>query len=294
MSNLKQMNIGGQIVPVVNGIVDVEGMKFHDIEGGFGEGKKAILVKEIAEIHGRELRVINQNIERNRLRFKDGIDILDLKGTEFEITLSDHGIYNQNSINRSEKIYMLSERGYAKLLKILEDDVAWEQYEKLVDGYFNMRGQTLNTSELSPELQMFKQIFDTVAKQQLENKQMKEEIKETKEEIQGIRDIVAINTTNWRKDTSSLISKISLKLGGYENINLLREESYRILEERGRTRLSVKLTNKRRRMAEEGVCKSKRDKLNKLDVIADDNRLVETYIAIVKEMAIKYGISTNQ
>lgn len=129
MSNLKQMNIGGQIVPVVvNGIVDVEGMKFHDIEGGFGEGKKAILVKEIAEIHGRELRVINQNIERNRLRFKDGIDILDLKGTEFEITLSDHGIYNQNSINRSEKIYMLSERGYAKLLKILEDDVAWEQY----------------------------------------------------------------------------------------------------------------------------------------------------------------------
>lgn len=294
MSNLKQMNIGGQIVPVVvNGIVDVEGMKFHDIEGGFGEGKKAILVKEIAEIHGRELRVINQNIERNRLRFKDGIDILDLKGTEFEITLSDHGIYNQNSINRSEKIYMLSERGYAKLLKILEDDVAWEQYEKLVDGYFNMRGQTLNTSELSPELQMFKQIFDTVAKQQLENKQMKEEIKETKEELQGIRDIVAINTTNWRKDTSSLISKISLKLGGYENINLLREESYKILEERGHTRLSVKLTNKRRRMAEEGVCKSKRDKLNKLDVIADDSRLVETYMAIVKEMAIRYGVSTN-
>lgn len=296
MSNLKQMNIGGQIVPVVvNGIVDVEGMKFHDIEGGFGEGKKAILVKEIAEIHGRELRVINQNIERNRLRFKDGIDIVDLKSViQNDRDLLNNLGFSNSSIANSNCIYMLSERGYAKLLKILEDDVAWEQYEKLVDGYFNMRGQTLNTSELSPELQMFKQIFDTVAKQQLENKQMKEEIKETKEEIQGIRDIVAINTTNWRKDTSSLISKISLKLGGYENINLLREESYRILEERGRTRLSVKLTNKRRRMAEEGVCKSKRDKLNKLDVIADDNRLVETYIAIVKEMAIKYGISTNQ
>jgi len=294
MSNLKQMNIGGQIVPVVvNGIVDVEGMKFHDIEGGFGEGKKAILVKEIAEIHGRELRVINQNIERNRLRFKNGIDIVDLKGTEFEITLSDHGIYNQNSINRSEKIYMLSERGYAKLLKILEDDVAWEQYEKLVDGYFNMRGQTLNTSELSPELQMFNQMFKAIANSELEQKKLKAAVEETKEELQGIRDIVAINTTNWRKDTSSLISKISLKLGGYENINLLREESYKILEKRGHTRLSVKLTNKRRRMAEEGVCKSKRDKLNKLDVIADDSRLVETYMAIVKEMAIRYGVSTN-
>lgn len=188
---------------------------------------------------------------------------------------------------------MLSERGYAKLLKILEDDVAWEQYEKLVDGYFNMRGQTLNTSELSPELQMFNQMFKAIANSELEQKKLKAAVEETKEELQGIRDIVAINTTNWRKDTSSLISKISLKLGGYENINLLREESYKILEERGHTRLSVKLTNKRRRMAEEGVCKSKRDKLNKLDVIADDSRLVETYMAIVKEMAIRYGVSTN-
>lgn len=137
----------------INGLKEIAGMKFHDIEGGFGEGKKAILAKEIAIIHGRELRVINQNIERNKSRFKDSIDIIDIKGTGFEITLSDHGIYNQNSINRSENIYLLSERGYAKLLKILEDDVAWEQYEKLVDGYFNMRGQALNTSKLSKEIQ---------------------------------------------------------------------------------------------------------------------------------------------
>ncbi len=151
--------IGGQKVPYVtneikvNGLVNIEGMKFHNIEGGFGQGKKAMLVKEIAEIHGRELKDINRNINKNINRFKKDIDIVDLKGTEFEVILNHHGIYNQNSINRSENIYLLSERGYAKLLKILEDDVAWEQYEKLVDGYFNMRGQALNTSKLSKELQ---------------------------------------------------------------------------------------------------------------------------------------------
>lgn len=170
------------------------------------------------------------------------------------------------------KEYLLTRDGFTFIVMGFTGAKADAWKLKYIEAFNKMeeelKGQALKTSELSPELQMFKQIFDTVAKQQLENKQMKEEIKETKEEIQGIRDIVAIN--------------------------LLREESYRILEERGRTRLSVKLTNKRRRMAEEGVCKSKRDKLNKLDVIADDNRLVETYIAIVKEMAIKYGISTNQ
>ena len=44
-------------------------------------------------------------------------------------------------MNASKNIYLLSERGYAKLLKILEDDVAWEQYDKLVDGYFTLRAK---------------------------------------------------------------------------------------------------------------------------------------------------------
>ena len=126
---------------MIKGIKNIDGMKFHDVEGGFGEGKKAMLVKDIANIYGRELQHVNQNINRNRKRFKDGIDIIDLKGTEFAITLSESGIYTQNSINASSNIYLLSERGYAKLLKILEDDLAWEQYDKLVDEYFNMRAE---------------------------------------------------------------------------------------------------------------------------------------------------------
>ncbi|MDU6935099.1 MAG: ORF6N domain-containing protein [Clostridium sp.] len=56
----------------INGLKQIENMKFHDIEGGFGEGKKAMLVKEIANIHGRELKVINQNINNNISRFKKG------------------------------------------------------------------------------------------------------------------------------------------------------------------------------------------------------------------------------
>ncbi|MFR5524597.1 MAG: hypothetical protein ACLTJG_06585 [[Clostridium] innocuum] len=51
------------------------------------------------------------------------------------------------------------------------------------------------------------------------------------------------------------------------------------------------MTNKRRRMADEGICKSKRDKLNYLDIIAEDKKLVEIYTAIVKELAIKYGVA---
>jgi hypothetical protein len=134
---------------IIKGIKNIEGMKFHDIEGGFGKGKKAVLVKEISEIHGRDLKDINRNINNNIKRFRNGVDILDLKNGDFDSPLQELG-FSKRDISISNNIYLLSERGYSKLLKILEDDVAWEQYEKLVDGYFNMRG---NMPKLSKELQ---------------------------------------------------------------------------------------------------------------------------------------------
>lgn len=126
----------------IGGLITIGSMKFHDIEGGFGKDKKAMLVKEIAEIHSRPLFKVNQLINDNRKHFISGKDIIDVKANGFEpfaILLKDSGIYTQNAINASTNIYILSERGYAKLLKIMDDDLAWEKYDQLVDGYFQMR-----------------------------------------------------------------------------------------------------------------------------------------------------------
>lgn len=279
---------------IIKGLVDIEGMKFHDIEGGFGKNKKSMLVRDIAEIHGRDLGKVNELINNNRKRFSDDVDIVDLKANPFEGLGYESTGYTKQSFNQSKNIYLLSERGYAKLLKILEDDIAWEQYEKLVDSYFNMRAkekkQTLNTSELSPELQMFNKMFQAMANVELSNKELKEEITSTNVKLDGIKDIVALNSTDWKKDTSNLISKMALKLGGFEHISDLRKESYNLLNKRTGIKLETRLTNKRRRMADEGVCKSKRDKLNYIDVIQEDKKELEVYLAIVKEMAIKYGV----
>lgn len=142
----------------INGLKEIEGMKFHDIEGGFGQGKKAMLVKEIANIHARQEPHINELINNNIKRFKDGVDIINLLSSEdFKIVVDDLGL---RTSNRQKYSYLLSERGYSKLLKILEDDVAWEQYEKLVDGYFNLRSEL---PQLSKELQA---IFALDGKQQ--------------------------------------------------------------------------------------------------------------------------------
>ena len=48
---------------------------------------------------------------------------------------------------------------------------------------------------------------------------------------------------------------------------------------------------KKKTQALNGVSKSKIDKLNQLDVIADDKKLIQGYVSVIKDMAIKYGVT---
>jgi anti-repressor protein len=153
-----------------------------------------------------------------------------------------------------------------------------------IDVEKKFKQQVLDTSQLSPELQMFNNLYKALAKNEIEQK-------EIKQEIQGIREIVALNPNSWRTDSTKLINAMASKLGDYGHIDALRRESYELLEQRMACRLGIRLTNKRKTMAENGASKSKRDKLNNLDVISDDNKLIVGYLAIVKEMAIKYGVA---
>lgn len=146
----------------INDIKEINGMRFHEVEGGFGKNKKSMLVKEIAKIHKRSIGNVNKLINDNRTRFKDNIDIVDLDKEEFAIILSNSGIYTQNSINASNNIYLLSERGYSKLLKIMNDDLAWKKYDELVNNYFKMRETIKNNDKLKKPRQT-KVVKDRIA-----------------------------------------------------------------------------------------------------------------------------------
>lgn len=140
----------------------------------------------------------------------------------------------------------------------------------------------LRMQDMSPELRLMINI-------EMEQKRQSREIVEVNNRVESIREVVALDTTSWREDTRNLINKIAKELGGGQAFQQVRAESYELLEKRMGVSLKQRLTNKRRRMADEGVCKSKRDKLSQVDIIAEDKKLIEGYTAIVKEMAIKYG-----
>lgn len=150
------------------GTEKIGSFEFTGIEGGFGENKKSMLVRDIALIHDRPVFKINQLITNNIKRFKTNIDLIDLLNTSgvFRKFAEENGLIGSN---RTQHIYLLSERGYAKLLKILEDDKAWEIYDELVDNYFNMR-QSIKQYKLP---QTFSEALIELAKEVKKNEVLK-------------------------------------------------------------------------------------------------------------------------
>lgn len=279
----------------VTGVQEFLGKEMPVIEGGFGEGEKVVLAKTISEIHEVELRKINELINNNIDEFEEGIDILDLKGNEdFAILAKDNGFYTQNALNASSNIYLLSEQGYHALVSLMRTEKSKEIRKQLRREYFSMRKaikeESSKLDQLSPQLQL-------LISMELEQKKIKQQLNEVnhnaleaKAEIKEIRQVVNLDTTNWRNETRTLIAKIARKQGDLKYIRDFTNESYELLNKRFGVSLERRLSNKCKNMALEGVSKSKISKLNNLDVIAEDKKLIEGYVTIVKDMAIKYGI----
>ena len=141
------------------------------------------------------------------------------------------------------------------------------------------------------QLEMIAQMAQASVELEKKQSQQAVELQHTNKRLDNIGEVIALDTTSWRKDAHRIITKIATKLGGFDHIKDVNTEINRLVDSRGGVSLSTRLTNKRQRMALEGVCKSKRDKLTKVDIIADDKKLIEIYIAIVKEMAVKYGVT---
>ncbi|MDU7212972.1 ORF6N domain-containing protein [Clostridium sp.] len=264
------------------------------------KNQRIITTKVLAEEFGTEEGNIQKNYSRNEKRFLEGKHYYKLAGQalkEFKNSLPTESL---EPIKFAPVLYLWTDRGAARHAKILDTDEAWEVYEDLEENYFNPEEKVkdLNTSELSLELQMFNQMFKAMANNELEAKEAKRialnannKADEVKEEIQSMRDVITLDSNGWRKETATLINKIANKLGGFEHIRNVREESYKLLNENYSVDINRRLKNKQKNMALEGVSRSKINKVNVLDVIAEDKKLLNGYISIVTKMAIRYGVA---
>ncbi len=159
------------------------------------------------------------------------------------------------------------------------EEMEQAQKPKCIEDLIIMQAQTLKDMRLQVEQASTKAI-------EAENKAV-----EVKQEVQAIRDVIVLNPNSWRTEANSLLNKMAKARGGSSEAYMeVREESYKLFEQRAGVKLEIRLVNRKRKVLEETGSRSKANKVTKIDVIADDKRLTEVYIAIVKDMAIKYKV----
>lgn len=168
----------------LKGEVEVRGKVIKHLEGGFGENCKIISDKDIAIEHDMQPKHVRELINKNIKRFKEDIDYIDLKQRVDLVDPLTLG-YAKQSITQADHIYILSERGYSKIIKIMDNDLAWEIYDDLLDNYFTLRKTVKNLIKDSylindPIARAEAWIQEQKEKQalQLENKQQKQIIGE--------------------------------------------------------------------------------------------------------------------
>lgn len=162
------------------------------------------------------------------------------------------------------------------------------KYVKKFNEMELVQQQTIDMSELSPSLQTFKQIFDTMVEQEIKQKQMEKDIEEIKTSLDGIQNLISLSKDNWRHDVKDIINKIAYKTGTKHKV--IWDEVYNELQTRFGVNLNTRLKNRKNNAINNGMSKSKAEKINKLDIIDEDKSLVEGLLIVTKDLALKYNI----
>ncbi|BFH14546.1 hypothetical protein J6TS7_44470 [Paenibacillus dendritiformis] len=250
--------------------------------------QRVLTTSKLAEAYGTDSRRISENFNRNKDRYVEGKHYFGLEGEEKREFLDRTQI--EDGSKNAAVLYLWTEKGAWMHAKSLNTDQAWEAYEMLVDDYYSIK---INTQALSPELQLFNQIFTSVARMELEQSKLQNDVLAVKQQLDNQNEILALNPIDGRKKVTALLNKIAQSLGGGSAYQDVRADSYKRLEERARCDLNRRVTNKKQRLSLEGIAKSTIGKITKLDVILDDGKLTEIYFAIVKEMAVENHIDLN-
>ncbi|EDT14994.1 ORF6N domain-containing protein [Clostridium perfringens] len=270
---------------ILKGQQEIMGIKVPVVEGGFGENQKVILAKTVAELHKVRMNDVQDLITTNIKEFQYGVDLLDLCNEDIKTDAIGLELITSN---RQKYCYLLSQRGYVKLVAMMSNsnEKKWEVMNYLIDDYFSMKAKQKNDFEdLSPELQMSYNLLRAMEKQEKRTRKLEEDVSQIKDVM-----LSKSNTKNWRKTCKDTLIKTAAKMGGVnEYLGDLYTLSYTWLEERLHISIDKRLHNARKRMIKQGATKTEAEKLNALDIIDNDKKLIETYIQIVKEIGVKYS-----
>ncbi|HBK4815944.1 ORF6N domain-containing protein [Citrobacter freundii] len=98
------------------------------------KGLRVVTTETLAAGYGSDEANIRKNLSRNASRFIEGIHIFTIKGQE----LKDLRVTNSHAqiSSKARSVVFWTEKGAARMSKVVDTDEAWSFFERLEDSYF--------------------------------------------------------------------------------------------------------------------------------------------------------------
>ena len=164
------------------------------------KGQRFVTLKDVDMVHERPGGTAKRNFNTNKKRFIEGVDFFLVSSDEIRTS----HIFPISNNDYMDKI-LLTEQGYLMLVKSFTDDLAWDVQRQLVNGYFKVRKLA---NDLSPQLQLFQQMFEAVAEQERTAREAKELAERAIETTDNIKEAVKPIFDNWRDEMRLKFNRI--------------------------------------------------------------------------------------
>lgn len=177
---------------------------------------------------------------------------------------------------------------FAKKLSVKGNSEKAEQareYFTMVEERVNQKA--IDMSQLSPELQMFNKIFQSVAQQQIEQKRQAEKIEKVEATVNNMKEIFTQPIGDWKAEINERVREISIKSG--IDFQTIYNQMYGELETTAHCSLKRLQENKQKRMEKAGNTKSAiKSETTKIAVVFEKPQLRAIFEGIVKKYAMRY------
>jgi len=245
-------------------------------------GTRVLTTTQLAEAYGTDNKTLSYNFNYNRDRYIEGKHYICLVGDDLKAFREIHDL--PQNVN---KVLLWTEKGCFLAAKSLNTDKAWEAYDRLIDGYFTIRQEVVDRSQLSPELQMLYGLIESQAKHEIEQKRQAERIDKIEKRIDATAQALEpIHQETWRKDVTKKFNRVQKASEiPWEELYV---EMYKELDRRAGVDTARRLMNRRERMRVDGISQTNIRKVTRMDIIQEDKKLRAIFERILSEYEIKY------
>lgn len=203
-----------------------------------------------------------------------------------------------DSLGREQETTIINESGLYSLIMSSKLPSAkqfkrWVTSEVLPELRKTGSYSVQNFAGLSPETIALMKATEALVMIEKKQNELEFKVDNTNQRIDSISDLIVLSPKNWRTESEKIIMMIAEARGGTQYIAVTRKEIYNAMDQRLGKRLFDRLKRRRKRMRINGATETAIRKLSVLDIIgtSDDSKtLIEGYLFILKETAIKYGI----